>query len=77
MRLDYIMYILAVLLLAATLLPFIVEIEGVGNDTRTILAVAAAALALISLGLGYSQRPRTKSQTCEQWTFITLIKKDQ
>ena len=65
MRLDYIMYILAIFLLIASFLPLLVEIEGVGNDTRTILAVSAVGLALISFVLGYSQRPKTKAQACQ------------
>ena len=66
MRLDYIMYILAIFLLIASFLPLLVEIEGVDNDTRTILAVSAVGLALISFILGYSQRPKTKAQACQQ-----------
>jgi uncharacterized membrane protein len=66
MRLDYIMYILAIFLLIASFLPLLVEIEGVDNDTRTILAVSAVGLALISFVLGYSQRPKTKAQACQQ-----------
>ena len=66
MRLDYVMYILAIFLLIASFLPLLVEIEGVDNDTRTILAVSAVGLALISFVLGYSQRPKTKAQACQQ-----------
>jgi heme/copper-type cytochrome/quinol oxidase subunit 4 len=65
MRLDYTMYILAILLLAITFLPFIVQIEGVDDNTRTLWIVMTVALAGLSFGLGYSQRPKTKAQACQ------------
>lgn len=65
MRLDYTMYILAILLLAITFLPFIVQIEGVDDNTRTIWILITVLMAGLSFGLGYSQRPKTKAQACQ------------
>ena len=64
MRLDYIMYILAILLLITSLVPLLVEIEGVDNNTRNILTILAVGLAITSFVLGYSQKPKTKAQAC-------------
>jgi len=66
MRLDYIMYILAIFLLLTSLVPLLVEIEGVDNNTRNVLTVSAVGLAVIVFVLGYSQRPKTKAQACQQ-----------
>ena len=65
MRLDYIMYILAVLLLASIFVPFIVHVEGVDDASRLLWVIIAAVLAGLSFGLGYSQKPKTKAQACE------------
>jgi len=65
MRLDYTLYILAVLLLAITVLPFFVTIEGVDSDSRSLWVLATVVLGLLSIGLGYSQRPKTKGQACQ------------
>ncbi|MCW3997440.1 MAG: hypothetical protein NWF10_02590 [Candidatus Bathyarchaeota archaeon] len=65
MRLDYTMYILAILLLAITFLPFIVQIQGVDDNTRTLWVAISVVLAGLSFGLGYSQRPKTKAQACQ------------
>ena len=65
MRLDYIMYILAIFLLLASLVPLLVEIEGVDDNTRNVLTVSTVGLAIIVFVLGYSQRPKTKAQACQ------------
>jgi len=65
MRLDYTLYALAVLLLIVTVLPFVVPIEGVESDTRSLWVVTTVVLGLLSIGLGYSQRPKTEAQACQ------------
>jgi len=65
MRLDYTLYILAAILLIMTIIPFVVTIEGVEADTRTLWVVTTVVLGLLSIGLGYTQRPKTEAQACK------------
>ncbi|MBN1244881.1 hypothetical protein JXA31_04745 [Candidatus Bathyarchaeota archaeon] len=65
MRLDYTLYVLAALLLVITIVPFVVTIEGVESDTRSLWVVTTVVLGLLSIGLGYSQRPKTPAQACQ------------
>jgi len=65
MRLDYTLYVLAALLLIITVVPFIVTIEGVESETRSLWVVTTVVLGLLSIGLGYSQRPKTEAQACQ------------
>jgi len=65
MRLDYILYVLAALLLIITVVPFVVAIEGVESDARSLWVVTGVVLGLLSIGLGYSQRPKTEAQSCQ------------
>jgi predicted flap endonuclease-1-like 5' DNA nuclease len=65
MRLDYILYILAALLLIATVVPFVIPVEGVESDTKSLWVVTTVVLGLFSIGLGYSQRPKTEAQACQ------------
>jgi RsiW-degrading membrane proteinase PrsW (M82 family) len=59
------MYILAILLIPIIFLPFIVQIEGVDDNTQTLWVVVTAVLSGLSFGLGYSQRPKTEAQACK------------
>lgn len=65
MRLDYILYVLAVLLLVATVVPFVITVEGVDSDTRSLWVVTTVVLGLLSIALGYSQKPKTEAQACQ------------
>jgi predicted flap endonuclease-1-like 5' DNA nuclease len=65
MRLDYILYVLAALLLIITVVPFVVTIEGVESEARSLWVVTTVVLGLLSIGLGYSQRPKTAAQACQ------------
>jgi predicted flap endonuclease-1-like 5' DNA nuclease len=65
MRLDYTLYVLAALLLIITVVPFVVTIEGVESETRSLWVVTTVVLGLLSVGLGYSQRPKTEAQACQ------------
>lgn len=65
MRLDYTMYTLAVLLLIISILPFIIQIEGVDDNAKLLWVTSSAVLGLLSFGLGYSQKPKTQAQACE------------
>ncbi len=65
MRLDYTLYALAAILLIITVIPFVVTIEGVASETRSLWVVTTVVLGLLSIGLGYSQRPKTEAQACE------------
>jgi predicted flap endonuclease-1-like 5' DNA nuclease len=65
MRLDYTLYALAALLLIITVLPFVVTIEGVESEARSLWVVTTVVLGLLSIGLGYSQRPKTEAQACQ------------
>jgi predicted flap endonuclease-1-like 5' DNA nuclease len=71
MRLDYTLYILAALLLVITVIPFVVTIEGVESDTRSLWVVTTVVLGLLSIGLGYSQRPKTEAQACQPTVTTT------
>ena len=64
MRLDYTLYVLAALLLIITVIPFVITIEGVESDTRSLWVVTTVVLGLLSIGLGYTQRPKTEAQAC-------------
>jgi predicted flap endonuclease-1-like 5' DNA nuclease len=70
MRLDYILYVLAVLLLIATVVPFVITVEGVESDTRSLWVVTTVVLGLLSIALGYSQKPKTEAQACQQEVTI-------
>lgn len=65
MRLDYTMYILGIILLILTIVPFIVEIPGIDDNIKLIWIVSSAVLGLISIGIGYSQQPKTEAQACQ------------
>jgi predicted flap endonuclease-1-like 5' DNA nuclease len=65
MRLDYTLYILAAIIFIITAVPFVVTIEGVASETRSLWVVTTVVLGLLSIGLGYSQRPKTEAQACE------------
>ena len=65
MRLDYMLYVLAAIILIITVIPFVVTIEGVEAETRSLWVVTTVVLGLLSIGLGYSQRPKTEAQACE------------
>ena len=65
MRLDYTLYTLATILLILTVIPFVVAIEGVESDTRSLWVITTVVLSLLSIGLGYSQRPKTEAQACQ------------
>jgi predicted flap endonuclease-1-like 5' DNA nuclease len=65
MRLDYILYVLAALLLIATAVPFVIPVEGVDSDTKSLWVVTTVVLGLFAIGLGYSQRPKTEAQACQ------------
>ena len=65
MRLDYTLYVLAALLLIITVIPFVITIEGVESDTRSLWVVTTVVLGLLSIGLGYTQRPKTEAQACQ------------
>jgi predicted flap endonuclease-1-like 5' DNA nuclease len=65
MRLDYILYVLAAVLLIITVVPFVAPIGVETTETRSVWVVATVVLGLLSIGLGYSQRPKTKAQACE------------
>lgn len=73
MRLDYTLYILAAILLIMTIIPFVVTIEGVEADTRTLWVVTTVVLGLLSIGLGYTQRPKTEAQACKPTCKPTVI----
>ncbi|KON33994.1 MAG: hypothetical protein AC479_02335 [miscellaneous Crenarchaeota group-6 archaeon AD8-1] len=65
MRLDYTMYILGVFLLILTIVPFIVEIQGIDDNIKLIWVISSAILGVLSFALGYSQKPKTKAQACQ------------
>jgi predicted flap endonuclease-1-like 5' DNA nuclease len=65
MRLDYTLYVLAALLLIITVVPFVVTIEGVESEARSLWVVTTVVLGILTIGLGYSQRPKTKAQACQ------------
>ena len=64
MRLDYTLYLLGAILLAITVLPLIVPIEPIQSEARPLWIVTGAVLGLMSIGLGYTQRPKTRAQSC-------------
>jgi predicted flap endonuclease-1-like 5' DNA nuclease len=65
MRLDYMLYVLAAVLLIITVVPFVVPIGVETMETRSVWVIASVVLGLLSIGLGYSQRPRTEAQSCQ------------
>ena len=65
MRLDYILYVLAALVFIATVVPFVITLEGVESDTRSLWVVTTVTLGLLSIALGYSQKPKTEAQACQ------------
>jgi hypothetical protein len=65
MRLDYMLYVLAAILLIITVVPLVVTIEGVGSETKNLWMVTTVVFGLLSIGLGYSQRPKTEAQACQ------------
>jgi predicted flap endonuclease-1-like 5' DNA nuclease len=65
MRLDYILYALAALILIITIVPFAVTIEGVETETRSLWVVTTVVVGLLTIGLGYSQRPKAAAQACK------------
>ena len=73
MRLDYTLYILAAILLVMTVIPFVVTIEGVESDTRSLWVVTTVVLGLLSIGLAYTQRPKTEAQACKPACKPTVI----
>jgi predicted flap endonuclease-1-like 5' DNA nuclease len=70
MRLDYILYVLAALLLIITVVPFVIIIE---EGVRSLWVVTTVVLGLLTIGLGYSQRPKTKAQACEPAMAIPQV----
>ena len=76
MRLDYTMYILGIVLLAITILPFLVQIEGINDDERNLWVILTVVLGVISIILGYSQRPKTPAQSCQIPVNLSEPKKD-
>lgn len=65
MRLDYALYVLGALILIITVVPFVITIEGVESETRSLWVVTTVVLGFLSIGLGYSQRPKTATQACQ------------
>lgn len=76
MRLDYTMYILGIVLLAITILPFMVQIEGITDYERNLWVILTVVLGVISIILGYSQRPKTPAQSCQIPVNLPEPKKD-
>jgi predicted flap endonuclease-1-like 5' DNA nuclease len=65
MRLDYTLYVLAIILFIITVIPFVAPIGGETPETQSVWVVASVVLGLLSLGLGYAQRPKTEAQACQ------------
>ena len=65
MRLDYTLYVLAIILFIITVVPFVAPIVGETPETQSVWVVASVVLGLLSLGLGYTQRPKTEAQACQ------------
>jgi predicted flap endonuclease-1-like 5' DNA nuclease len=65
MRLDYTLYVLAIILFSITVIPFVAPIGGENPETQSVWVVASVVLGLLSLGLGYTQRPKTEAQACQ------------
>ncbi len=76
MRLDYTMYILGIVLLAITILPFLIQIEGINNDERTLWVILTIFLGVTTIILGYSQRPKTPAQSCQSPVILLEPKND-
>ena len=56
---------LAALLLIITVVPFVMTIEGLESETRSLWVVTTVVLGLLSIGLDYCQRPKTEGQACQ------------
>ena len=65
MRLDYTLYVLAIILFIITVVPFVAPIVGETPETQSVWVVASVVLGLLSLGFGYTQRPKTEAQACQ------------
>ena len=69
MRLDYVLYVLAAVLLIITVVPFVTSI-GENTTETSVWVVATVVLGLFSIGLGYTQRPKTEAQACQPATSV-------
>jgi predicted flap endonuclease-1-like 5' DNA nuclease len=58
MRLDYTLYILAVLF-------FLITAVAILTETESLWVVTAVVLGILSVGLGYYQRPKAKAEACQ------------
>ena len=58
MRLDYTLYILAVLF-------FLITAVAILAETESLWVVTAVVLGILSVGLGYYQRPKAKAEACQ------------
>jgi len=63
MRLDYTLYILAVLLFLITVVSLVTPL--IAEAERSLWVVTTVVLGILSVGLGYSQRPKTEAQACQ------------
>ena len=63
MRLDYTLYILAVLLFLITVVSLVTPL--IAEAERSLWVVTTIVLGILSVGLGYSQRPKTEAQACQ------------
>jgi len=61
MRLDYTLYILAVLFFLITAVSSIMLVE----TERSLWVVTTVVLGILSVGLGYYQRPKAKAEVCQ------------
>ncbi|MCJ7560147.1 helix-hairpin-helix domain-containing protein [Candidatus Bathyarchaeota archaeon] len=61
MRLDYTLYILAVLFFLITAVSSIILVE----TERSLWVVTTVVLGILSVGLGYYQRPKAKAEACQ------------
>jgi predicted flap endonuclease-1-like 5' DNA nuclease len=58
MRLDYTLYILAVVF-------FLITAVAILAETESLWVVTAVVLGILSVGLGYYQRPKAKAEACQ------------
>ena len=58
MRLDYTLYILAVLF-------FLITAVAILTETESLWVVTTVVLGILSVGLGYYQRPKAKAEACQ------------
>jgi predicted flap endonuclease-1-like 5' DNA nuclease len=61
MRLDYTLYILAVIFFLITTVAAI----ALAATERSLWVVTTAVLGILSVGIGYYQRPKAKAETCQ------------